>query len=189
MECTQCPIGTESLSTSDNVDDCTCKQGYTSRTFNGCTKCADGMYKTTGGNHPCTGCPANTISDAGSTQLSQCKCTVGFTHIEDGLACAECEEGTFKNITGAVECTICPYHRSSAVASVSESDCKCVAGYYGGSCIDCPTGTVSTFDAATIHDCLCMAGWFRANEICVPCPIGSYKLGIGDGVCTNCLVV
>ena len=189
--CTSCPNGTESVSTSDSIDNCNCIHGFGGWTAHGCTLCTSGtyVYKTTNGNGECTPCPTNTISDAGSTELSQCICKVGYTHIENGLACAECEEGTFKNITGAVECTICPYHRSSAVGSVSESDCKCVAGYYGGSCIDCPTGTVSTFDAATIHDCLCMAGWFRANEICVPCPIGSYKLGIGDGICTNCLVV
>ena len=102
------------------------------------------------------------------------------------LVCCDPKEGTFKNITGAVQCTICPYHMNSAVASVSESDCKCVAGYYGASCIPCPIGTSSEFNAETKEDCLCMEGWFRNDGICVPCPMGSYKLGLGDGVCTNC---
>ena len=208
--CTTCPTGTYAGPGSDRciscpihsnthgeaavaASYCECIQGYYSNDFvvddASCIACEENTYKDSHGSGLCTSCPTNTISDAGSTELSQCICKVGYTHIENGLACAECEDGTFKNITGAVECTICPYHRSSAVASVSESDCKCVAGYYGESCIHCPTGTVSTFDAATIHDCLCMAGWFRVNEICVPCPIGSYKLEIGDGICTNCLVV
>ena len=187
--CTSCPNNTESLPRSNDITDCNCKLGYSDWTVDGCTysPCPVNTYMTTDGN--CLECPANTISDAASTQLSHCICDLGYTHIEDGLACAECEEGTFKNITGAVQCTICPYHRISAVASVSESDCKCVAGYYGESCIPCPIGTSSGFNSEIIEDCLCMAGWFREYGICVPCPVGSYKLGLGDGVCTNCSVV
>ena len=77
----------------------------------------------------------------------------------------------------------------SSVASVSESDCKCIDGYYGESCIPCPRGTTSEFDADTIEDCLCMPGWVLDGVECTPCPVGSYKLGLGDGVCTNCSVV
>jgi hypothetical protein len=178
-----CPVFTY---VNTNTGDCICKPGYTNWTDYGCTKCAGGMYKTTGGNHPCTECPTNTISDAGSTQLSQCLCNIGYTHIEDGLACAECEEGTFKNITGAVQCTICPYHMKSSVASVSESDCKCIAGYYGESCIPCPRGTTSQIGAETKDDCLCMPGWVLFDGECTPCPSGSYKWEIGEGTCTPC---
>jgi len=178
-----CPVFTY---TNTNTGDCICKPGYTSWTYYGCTKCAGGTYKTTGGNHPCTECPVNTISVAGSTQLSQCLCNIGYTHIEDGLACAECEEGTFKNITGAVQCTICPYHMKSSVASVSESDCKCIDGYYGESCIPCPRGTTSQIGAETKDDCLCMPGWVLFDGECTPCPSGSYKWEIGDGTCTPC---
>jgi len=142
-----------------------------------------------GDTNGCLPCPLNTVSDKGNTQLSQCLCNIGYTHIEDGFACAECEEGTFKNITGAVQCTICPYRRGSAVASVSESDCKCVAGYYGESCIPCPTGTTSRIGAETKDDCLCMPGWVLDDGECTPCPVGSYKLGLGHGVCTHCSVV
>ena len=187
--CTSCPKNTESLPRSDDITDCNCKLRYSDWTVDGCTysPCPVNTYMTTDGN--CLECPTNTISDAESMQLSQCICDLGYTHIEDGLACAECEEGTFKNITGAVQCTICPYHRKSAVASVSESDCKCVAGYYGESCIPCPGGTTSRIGAETKDDCVCMAGWFRVGSICVPCPVGSFKLEVGDANCTSCLVL
>jgi hypothetical protein len=52
--------------------------------------------------------------------------------------------------------------------------------------IPCPRGTTSQIGAETKDDCLCIPGWFRDDGICVPCPMGSYKLGLGDGVCTNC---
>jgi hypothetical protein len=187
--CTSCPKNTESLPRSDDITDCNCKLRYSDWTVDGCTysPCPVNTYMTTDGN--CLECPTNTISDAESMQLSQCICDLGYTHIEDGLACAECEEGTFKNITGAVQCTICPYHMKSSVASVSESDCKCVAGYYGESCIPCPRGTTSRIGAETKDDCLCMPGWVLFDGECTPCPSGSYKLGLGDGVCTNCSVV
>ena len=75
---------------------------------------------------------------------------------------------------------------SAPTVVIINSPSPCVAGYYGESCIPCPRGTTSQIGAETKDDCLCIPGWFRDDGICVPCPMGSYKLGLGDGVCTNC---
>jgi hypothetical protein len=114
----------------------------------------------------------------------------GNSHIENGLPCVECEEGTFKDKIGALECTMCPYHKSSARGSIQESDCGCMEGYYStedGGCNSCPTGTSSLFNATRIEDCLCMPGWFLYETECVPCPEATHKKEIGNGNRNTCI--
>ena len=134
-------------------------------------------------------CWAGTRND---DNTGDCICEPGYSHIVDGVPCVECEAGTFKDKIGAVECTMCPYHKSSARGSIQESDCRCMEGYYStgdGGCNSCPTGTSSLFNATSIENCLCIPGWFLNETECVPCPESTHnnELGNGDrGTCIPC---
>ena len=187
--CTNCPSNTGSDMGATDIDECYCNAGYTNRNADGCEECAVDTYKSSLSNDQCTVCPDNTNSNIGSVSVSQCVCQHGYSTLQDGMPCIECEEGTYKDQTGSVECMMCPHLKSSLSRSVLESDCKCIEGYYedNGDCISCPVGTTSLFNATSIEHCLCMAGWILYEEGCIPCPPGSYKTMIGnERQCTSC---
>lgn len=202
-QCFPCPSTTTSYDNAigNKFTDCFCMPGSYSHMHEGCTPCPVNTYKTTWANEECTSCPLHTISPPGSMQLSDCICSIGYSQNQNGLACIECEEGTFKDSEGAIECTLCPYQKSSRVAAVSIGDCKCIPGLYleeegkdteedivhTPRCIGCPVGTHSLFGATSIEDCLCMPGWVFNGTNCIPCPPASYKTMIGNEIqCTPC---
>ena len=189
-QCESCPEGSTTYDMGGvSVLDCYCAAGYTHLTDVVCEQCAVGTYKPTTTNDDCKVCPANTISVEGSVHVSQCVCVGGYSNLQDGVPCIQCEEGTYKDQRGNVECTMCPGHKSSPVGSVLESDCVCIAGYYedGVTCKSCPVGTTSLFGSTSILQCMCMPGWTFNGERCTPCPPGSHKLMIGNEVpCTAC---
>ena len=173
-ECTPCGVGT-----------------YTDmKGAHGCEECAENTYKPSISTDACEVCPTNTVSNAGSGSLSQCVCPNGYSALQDGMPCIKCEEGTYKNQPGAVECTICPYRKSSLVGSVLESDCKCKEGYYEdkGDCISCPIGTTSPFNTTNIERSLCMAVYSTLQDgmPCIECEAGTYKDQTGAVECTMC---
>ena len=196
--CTDCPGELSSDMGAMAIDECSCRAG-TSRKwdfwftsiiwYDICNECPVGTYKSTLSNDECTVCPDNTISSVGSVNVLQCVCPHGYSNLQVGLPCIECEAGTYKDETGSVECTMCPYRKSSLPGSVLKSDCKCVEGYYedNGDCTRCPVGTTSPFGATSKVHCLCMPGWIHGGEGCIPCPPGSYKSTIGNEIeCTPC---
>jgi hypothetical protein len=105
------------------------------------------------------------------TQAEQtsAQCTVGYTG-PDGDVCAACPVGTYKNMTGSANCTVCVPGNYSAIGSVFCTD-TCPAGLYpiGSACTACP--------ADTYKDIL-------GNALCTPCGAGSYSTS-GAVSCTH----
>ena len=187
--CTSCPSKAESFIGATDIGECYCSAGYTNWNENGCDKCAQGTFKPLISNGECTICPSNTISDTGSVSESQCLCINGHSTLQDGMPCIQCEEGTYKDQHGALECTMCPHHMSSIAGSIQLSDCKCIEGYYeeGVTCASCPVGTTSPFGSTSIHKCVCLSGWTLKRGSCTPCPPNSHRLKIGDETqCISC---
>jgi hypothetical protein len=150
--CQDCPLYTYSGVGSGLLTNCTCNKGYTGPDGEKCKACIAGTYKDVNGSSPCslcnqgkysteTGeiseatcsdCPAHTYSGAGSIVQENCTCNKGYTGA-DGVECAACDAGGFKDTNGSAACTLCSQGKySTAIASISEASCS-----------DCPAHTHS----------------------------------------------
>ena len=137
--CQGCPSYTYSPDGSGLLTNCTCNQGYTGPYGVACAACIAGTYKDVNGSAPCslcpqgkysteTGemlestcsqCPAYTHSADGSSMLINCTCNKGYTG-PDGIQCAKCIAGTYKDVNGSAPCSLCSHGKySTAVAAIS----------------------------------------------------------------------
>ncbi|KAJ1467770.1 hypothetical protein T484DRAFT_1645172, partial [Baffinella frigidus] len=122
--CMTCNAGTyNDVSGGSECQACPAGSGSTARSSE-CHMCDIGMYNPTKGG-VCTGCPpGTTTAKKGSTEKTQCKCKAGHFGGLDGKPCqkcavgtvkswegngmcTDCQEGTFNDARGAVECTPC----------------------------------------------------------------------------------
>ena len=111
----------------------------------------------------------------------------GFTDHRFGFPdqgnCGPCDEGTFKNFSGPLECTACPANAFSPEGSASSSNCSCARGYVGdgvrdcvacpannykdvvglGGCESCPSRSASTAASDSLYACFCDVGTFGPN--------------------------
>jgi len=87
--------------------------------------------------------------------------------------CEKCPLGTYKPVTGNVECTNCPSNRfSSSVAATSIS-----------TCLSCPANSV----AGTGSDqCACDVGFSGAANACIGCGTDTFKTAVGSSTCETC---
>ena len=174
-----------------------------------CTACPANTYKTTLGDHKCSACPLNTVSPPGSKRLTDCVCKPGYFSIKGpGVACDQCPEYTWKNMTGSERCSSCPANTRSPAGSLNLSDCVCLKGYYGpdgqacsacsfgsyksevgsGPCLSCPYANM-TSPAGSLdrEECVCNAGYQMTNDgTCIACPAGKYKESEGSDDCVDC---
>ncbi|KAJ1467884.1 hypothetical protein T484DRAFT_1644994 [Baffinella frigidus] len=174
-----CPTGTSSEPGSDELTDCKCNTGYTAGSDGiACSPCGVGTYKDVAGAVGCQACPTNTSSASGSSSQSNCVCIIGYTAPSNGTDCTICEAGTYKNVTGAVECATCPGGTSSVAGTTLVAGCTCLEGYVGSAgavctmcpvdtyCVggvltDCPPNGYAEAGSDELVDCVCGTRYFR----------------------------
>ena len=84
-------------------------------------KCKVGYYGPVG-LETCTRCPEGSISSFDSSTIDACVCDQGYTG-SGAAACSECQEGTYKAVTGSDNCTSCPVDHYSPSASITPTAC------------------------------------------------------------------
>jgi hypothetical protein len=132
--CTECPAHTFSVVGSIILLNCTCTKGYTgpdgvectacdaggfkdTNCSAACTLCAQGKYSTVTAtifNDSCQDCPFYTYSVVGIGLLTNCTCNKGYTG-PDGMECAACRAGTYKDVIGSALCSLCSGFMSPAL--------------------------------------------------------------------------
>jgi hypothetical protein len=194
--CQDCPLYTYSGVGSGLLTNCTCNKGYTGPDGEQCKACIAGTYKDVNGSSPCslcnqgkysteTGeisegtcsdCPAHTYSGVGSSILLNCTCNKGYTGA-DGVECAACDAGGFKDTNGSAACTLCSQGKySTAIASISEASCS-----------DCPAHTHSGVGSSILLNCTCNKGYTGPDGAeCAACDAGGFKDTNGSAACTLC---
>ncbi|KAJ1466995.1 hypothetical protein T484DRAFT_1662023, partial [Baffinella frigidus] len=117
--CVQCPAGSVTVGPgSVAAADCVCARGWTlSPGMQWCETCGVGTYKPETGTGACWACPSGTNSSLASTAVGNCSCIAGHTAESDGVACAACEAGAYKSVTGTGECSSCPAGTNSSAGS------------------------------------------------------------------------
>ncbi|KAJ1487097.1 hypothetical protein T484DRAFT_1666283, partial [Baffinella frigidus] len=199
--CTACPTNAVSAEGSTALSSCECPAGYTGNAGVGesCVECEADTYKDASGSatkpptcapceagtfkdatdaSECTACPTDAVSAEGSTALSSCECPAGYTgNAGEGEGCVRCEGGTYKDVSGLGECSVCPTNSVSAYGSTGRASCRCAEGYTGDAgsgaeCVACVAGTFKTFNG---------------SDACVSCPVdgasaeGASGCGCGAG--------
>ena len=87
--------------------------------------------------------------------------------------CKECPVGTYKPVTGNVECTNCPSNRfSSSLAATSIS-----------TCLSCPANSVAAIGS---DQCACDVGFSGPANACTACASDTFKTAVGSGTCAVC---
>ena len=194
--CQGCPFYTYSPDGSGLLTNCTCNKGYTGPDGVECTSCAPGTFKDVNGSvacalcsrgkyststaaiseYTCQGCPSYTSSGLGSGMLTNCSCHKGYTG-QDGIQCAACFAGSYKDANGSAACTLCSQGKySTAIAALSESTCS-----------DCPAHTYSGVGSWLLTNCTCNKGYTGPNgAACAACIAGTYKDVNGSAPCIQC---
>jgi Tyrosine-protein kinase ephrin type A/B receptor-like len=124
----------------------------------------------------CVYCPWGTTTTRWSEPgIMGCICKPGYTATSDGVVCAPCEAGTFKDRLGTGACHSCSTALVGTTSAAGAADCFCLAGYEAASngvaCSPC--------DAGTYKD-------FTGTGGCTECPVGTYKTTTGPGTCDSC---
>ena len=192
--CQGCPPHSYSGAGSGLMTNCTCNKGYTGPDGVACMACIAGTYKDVNGSSPCslcsqgkysteTGeisestcsqCPAYTHSPDGSSMLTNCTCNKGYTG-PDGIQCAACIAGTYKDVNGSAACALCPPGKFSASSGATI-------------CNDCPENTMSGVGSIMVTNCICNAGYTGPNGVaCQACVAGKYKHANGSEPCSLCI--
>jgi len=185
--CTMCPSGTTTFSTSSN-DSSACKAvcsagSFFNLTSNMCEQCPAGFYQSQTGKMGCDYCLSGMTSNPGAKNASDCfeKCGLG-SQLVVGDKCEPCPRGTYRELMNESSCVICPIvngSRSTTYISGARSskDCKtiCPPGKEvskdGWKCIDCPTGAYKDT---------------RSMRYCTSCPSGTSTKVPGSATSSDC---
>ena len=164
-----------------------------------CDDCEAGKYSTATAavdQSTCQACPSYTYSGVGSGLLTNCTCNKGYTG-SDGVECAACNAGSFKDTNGSDACTLCSAGKYSAAGASVCSDC--IAGYdstglfaFNVSCRACAPGKYKPTNGSST--CIfCAAKFFQdksASTVCSICPsspgVGILSSGVGSTSVANC---
>ena len=191
-KCVPCPCGTYKTEQGNSKDLCVACSGNTFITEEnkGATS-ADACQSLTEGyiiaDDHCSQIKCEDNSSPDPT-LTACECNPGY-YMEDGK-CVPCPCGTYKKEAGNEKnlCTKCEENTYFAGTGGSSADvCESVGtGYTGADLNDNPVE-----EGACARLAFCEVGQYRdANEnICKPCPCGTYKSMVGtDGIeaCLAC---
>ena len=175
-----------------------------------CSPCEPGTFAPRMNSSNCTTCPEGFSSFRSSDKLSDCNfCDAGFTS-SNVSNCTMCEAGKFKNVSGNLDCTLCPVGSTSVPGSQKKTECICSKGYVNssenglcaacepgkfknvtgvGQCTSCPSVTLtSSPGASSMMDCLCKPGFTGSDDEldCQPCAEGEYKDNMGAAACIPC---
>lgn len=165
-----CPANSSSPQQSEMKSRCVCLRGFYSVNNGPCTACSNTSYCVNGQKQQC---PLNSGTLPGAFTASNCTCLPGYTNTSS--SCTSCNKGTYKNVTGALPCTLCPAGTASSVSALSS---------FSG-CSVCPAGTYSTPGSTSCTECQAGKSAPAGASECVDCPNGYYSLQ-GSGVCTGC---
>lgn len=192
--CAACPPGAHkpAFSTPGNAD--------------ACAPCARGTFQPAAGAAECEACPPlRTTVLPGASALTTCKCVGGWTQAE-GVACAACLPGHFKELIGDEACSVCgqgrfqPFTNATAChacAAATESlgaFAEAVAREGGNAthAIHPVLEANSTHDETRVSvlECVCETGHEpRADgdaKRCEDCLVGSFKPQVGLQQCYFC---
>jgi len=165
-----------------------------------CTNCPAGKFSNTAGivsETECVSCALGKYSNAGASVCPDCP--AGQLTTTTGMSsCQRCDFGAWSSVVAATSFGVCQscangkYTASTASSSISAC-IDCPAGQYawqttGSSsiCVNCPVGSTSPSGSYLVGSCGCAAGFAGTGSTCTQCGVGTYKGGIGDGVCVNC---
>ena len=208
--CTPCPENTSSPVRSSSLSSCVCdkERGFVGNEH-ACRLCAPGSYLENNSCHKCTAnhfypvqpppftanrcqrCPDQMHSASGSYGVDDCVCRPGFMR-NSSSSCVPCRNNSYCP-SQTVEIS-CPENTASPSASHLLSQCRCVAGHFGGPvCVlcekdhFCPGGSNQTACKANSTTqghrgqrsesaCVCNLGFFEdaTDGQCHACPADSY---------------
>ena len=143
--CLACEPGKTTSDTRTELETgCQCKPGFQQQpTFSNCTKCAQGMVKTTiSSEDTCQQCgDSQTTRAKGSTSPSDCLCQAGYQRNAENQ-CTSCPSGKYKTEIGDEPCTTCESCSSGRLAygcgGRTKGECK--------DCVDSDCDTDQTCD-------------------------------------------
>ena len=206
--CLQCPPNTMSAPGAIRIAQCMCVLGFyysasTNTGEGGCVSCVAGKFGTIiAGDQTCQDCPRNTyapdqnstlcipcpgnsLAEPGSTE---CNCVAGYSAQYSAGArvsplCWACAAGKYKTSPGTSPCSPCaPGTYSAAVAATLPQTCR-----------PCPPNSLSQAVGSVLaSNCTCVAGHYSANgqvsadNGCVPCKAGTFKMEHGMHDCSTC---
>ena len=184
-----CPNHARSNPGSDDIEDCTCKNGYYGDPGGVCTLSEPGFYSHGGDKYPCG---ANKNSKAGSTNEDDCLCKAGF-YGPPGQSegdCKACETGTWcpGSSPDDVERYQCPANSNSPAKSQSQTDCICDEAYHGpdgGQCQSCTPDFYCTGGSDT-NECPADSGSPSHSDKETDCICDGGYRGAAGGPCTLC---
>lgn len=171
--CMACPSSTRTrIMGATKRSLCHCQQGYEwDSGARLCLPCLEGKYNDIIGGR-CQQCSLDKVNTGSGN--TQCYCMLG--KFEDGDACNDCRQGSYKSNTTYKYCSLCPDGSTTVeTGSTSESDCVCMAGFQrqkNGTnlCSACAAGTFSR----------------QKNSICEQCESGKFANTIAATFCEEC---
>jgi len=108
--------------------------------------------------------------------MTNCTCNMGYTG-PDGLACAACVAGTYKDVNGSSACSLCLQGKFSTGLGAIHADV----------CELCPANAISGAGSPAIANCTCTLGYSGPDGgPCQPCAAGRYKDVNGSDACALC---
>ena len=200
--CEACPLN--SVSSSSNAMTCVCNSGYFANTPSsphlGCSACSSGSYVNS--NLQCELCPDHSTSEELSVGISSCICNAGKFFNSTKNLCETCPVNSHCSNNVIIPCAENRNTRGLNGRSL-ESDCLCIAGYYGASCEECeddswcdnsiaygcPLNSFSASKATSIDDCFCNVNFKKVDNVCQQCSndeiCGAAKFNIETMVTTS----
>lgn len=196
--CKECELGTflpfsKSITKLDCIN---CPSNMTSSYGSpACHYCSEGKYYNNSilnELEKCQLCPPGTYSNINTVSIGCELCPSGYYNpFEGSNICYKCFHGYYST-EGSVECSLCP---PGTYTHSNQKYCElCPPGTYnpnyGGNsindCIKCEKGG-NEYGAISVDSCLnCPLGTFNNNNICSPCPPGSYSNEIITDECILC---
>jgi hypothetical protein len=159
--CTNCPVGTFSITPAQITSTCSSCPQYSS-TYEDRGELGWGGAMT------------------GSDEAIDCKCNAGYTGA-NGAVCLSCVQGTYKTSMGPSTCALCGNNTySSTVAATS-----------GSVCLACQGDSTSWMGSTRQSDCHCLQGYLTnnlgaPNATCQMCSAGSYNSQLDATTCSKC---
>ena len=150
---TTCPVNSQSVGSSTNINACECNPGYDGENGAECNACIAGTYKIDKGNVGCQACGGGKFSGNTARSIATaCQpCPLGTaSDIAIAATCPACNKGKYSEALGTQSCNSCPFGKwSNALSATSADTCQwCGAGKFqrnvgaasADACLACPAG-------------------------------------------------
>jgi hypothetical protein len=175
------------------------EQGATS-----CVECDLQTFNPIVGAISCQQCPSG--SDTSSTGSNKCTCRQGSYLDTVSQTCIKCSPGSYQRQYGSTYCEYCPIGTYSKAWGQFEFCALCELDTFNPSmgmsaCLPCSRNS-STFNRMGQTACSCMegffidtnssqckecqAGFYTDNEMCNPCPMGTFSKNAKSTHCSTC---